>query len=286
MKETLAETIARLDLPELPEPLPVPTIDSHTHLDSTIERNGLSLEQLIEAAKSVNIVKMVQIGCDVESSKWAVDCAEKTPEVIASVAIHPNDAARAGDDLDSMIAEIDRLAGSGPRVRAVGETGLDYFRTTDPAGHELQKYSFEKHIEITKKHDLTLVIHDRDAHGDILEVLDQVGAPDRVIMHCFSGDYDFARDCVARGYYISYPGTVTFKNAKNLRRALVVTPLENLLVETDAPYLTPMPYRGRKNASYLVPWTVRFMAEQIECDLGELCEQLRVNAETAYGGAW
>lgn len=294
LENPLGENVDFSALADLGEPLPVPTIDSHTHLDATVEATGLSVDQLIAAAKQVNVVKMVQIGCDVPSSKWALECANAHEEVVAAVAIHPNDAARTVEResmaaLDELIGQIDQLAERGAssgKVRAVGETGLDYYRTRDPQLHEVQKYSFKAHIEIAKKHQLALAIHDRDAHQDVLAVVDEVGAPDRVIMHCFSGDEIFAQQCLERGWFLSFPGVVTFKNSGRLKEALAICPIENLLVETDAPYLTPMPHRGKKNASYVMAHTVRFMAEHTGQPLDKLCRQLMLNAERAYGGSW
>ena len=186
--------------------------------------------------------------------------------------------------LDQALAEIEALAQS-PQVRAIGETGLDYFRT-GIEGRAAQWTSFKAHIEMAKRLDKTLVIHDRDSHDDVLAVIDEVGAPARWVMHCFSGDAEFARRCVARGAHLSFAGPVTFKNNHDLREALVATPADRVLVETDAPYLTPMPFRGRPNASYLVPITMRFMAETRGEDLAGLCEQVQANTFAAYGGDW
>ncbi len=204
----------------------------------------------------------MQIGCDLDGARWAVETAEAHPQVVAGVALHPNEAPRLAAEgrLEEALAEIERLARSSERVRAVGETGLDYFRT-GPDGRAAQHESFRAHIELAKALDKTLVIHDRDAHADVVRLIDEAGAPDRWVMHCFSGDAGFARACLDRGAYLSFAGTVTFKNAEPLREALRVAPLDRILVETDAPYLTPMPHRGRTNASYLVPLTVRSMAE-------------------------
>ena len=173
-----------------------------------------------------------------------------------------------------------------PEARAVGETGLDFYRTRDDDGKRAQERSFRRHIEWAKRHDRTLVIHDRDAHDDVLRVLDDEGAPERVVMHCFSGDVDFARACLERGFWLSYPGVVTFGSAPNLRRAAAVTPRERILVETDAPYLTPKPERGKPNAPYLLPHTVRFLADLFDEDLAGFCEQVTANTWAAYGGAW
>jgi TatD DNase family protein len=214
------------------------------------------------------------------------------------VAVHPNETAKAGgaasmagaaehgDGAAGVLADISALAKL-PQVRAVGETGLDYYRTRDDAGQARQRASFAGHIAIAVAHGLTLVIHDRDAHADILATLDDAPVrPDRVIMHCFSGDAELARQCVARGYWLSFPGTVTFRDASGLRDALAVTPADRLLVETDAPYLTPVPARGRPNASYLIPHLVRFIAGQRGDDVATLCDALSANAEAAYGGPW
>ncbi len=187
--------------------------------------------------------------------------------------------------LDTALAVIDGLAAH-DAVRAVGETGLDYFRTRDPAGHARQRESFAAHIAMAKAHGRTLVIHDRDAHDDVLDVLDSEGAPERIVMHCFSGDAAFARSCLDRGAYLSFAGTVTFNKNDALREALAHTPLDRVLVETDAPYLTPTPLRGRPNASYLVPHTVRFMAQTCRLDLETLCQALTANAFAAFGGPW
>lgn len=275
------------ELPPLPEALPRPVIDSHCHLDTAYEVAKHDPAEAIAQAASVNITRIVQIGCDVAGSRWAVDAAQRFDEVVASVAIHPNDAARLGADLPQALAVIEDLAAhGGPRVRGVGETGLDYFRTKDAAAQAIQKESFAFHIALAKAHDKTLVIHDREAHADILDVLDAEGLPERIVMHCFSGDADFAKQCLDRGAYLSFPGPVTYKANEHLRDALDITPADRLLVETDAPYLVPVPHRGHPNASYLIPHTVRFMAERRGDDLATLCDALTANAYAAFGGAW
>jgi TatD DNase family protein len=203
------------------------------------------------------------------------------------VALHPNEAPRLAAEgrLEEGLAEIERLAASSDRVRAVGETGLDHYRTGED-GRAAQVESFRRHIDLAKRLDKTLVIHDRDAHDEVLAVLDAEGVPDRVVMHCFSGDADFARACLDRGAWLSFAGTVTFKNAEPLREALRLAPMDRILVETDAPYLTPTPYRGRPNASYLVPLTVRAMAQTRGDHLEELCRALDAGTEAAFGGPW
>jgi TatD DNase family protein len=272
--------------PPAPEPLPVPVADSHCHLDiADPPDDWLSVDDALAASAAVGVPRIVQIGCDLPGARWAVETARQYEPVVAGVALHPNEAPRlaASGDLESALAEIDALAAD-PVVRAVGETGLDHFRTGED-GQAAQRESFRAHIELAKRHGKALVIHDRDAHDDVLRVLDEEGAPDRVVFHCFSGDVAMAEHCVRRGWWLSFAGTVTFKNAAGLRAALAVTPLDRLLVETDAPYLTPMPYRGRPNASYLVPLTVRAMAGVLGVTEHDLCAAIAINTEAAFG-AW
>ncbi|NHC45932.1 TatD family hydrolase [Motilibacter sp. K478] len=241
-----------------------------------------SPEQAIADAAAVGISRIVQVGCDRPGVRWAVEAAERFPTVVAGVALHPNEAPLLGaaGELDDALAEVDTAAAH-ERVRAVGETGLDFFRTAED-GRAVQESSFRSHIEIADRHGKALMIHDRDAHADVLRVLAD-RAPDRVVFHCYSGDADMARHCVERGWFLSFAGTVTFKNAEGLREALRVTPLDNVLVETDAPYLTPMPYRGRPNASYLIPHTVRVMAQVKGVPVEKLCLALAANTERAFG---
>ena len=270
--------------PPAPEPLRVPVLDSHTHLDITIDEGGeggpATVEDAVAAARAVGVDRLVQVGVDVPSSRWALDVAERNDAVLATVALHPNAAPRL-PDLDAALREIEALA-SHPRVRAIGETGLDYFRTGED-GRKAQHESFRAHISIAKRYGKALVIHDRDAHADVLRVLDEEGAPEHVVMHCFSGDESFARECLDRGFVLSFAGTVTFSNAAPLRVAAAITPLDGLLVETDAPYLTPMPFRGRPNASYLIPLTVRALAEVCQVDLDRLCTAISANGERVFG---
>ena len=274
-------------LPALPDPLPRPVVDNHTHLTSTLENSGLTVEASLQLAASVGVTRIVEVGCDVASAREAVRIAAEHPAVVAAVALHPNDAARAflrggEDELARELAVIEELAGD-PLVVSVGETGLDYYRTREPEAREAQERSFRTHIGWAKELGKTLMIHDRDAHDDVLRVLDDEGAPDGFVMHCFSGDADFAAACLERGAYLSFPGVVTFGSAENLREAALATPLDRILVETDAPYLTPKPQRGRPNAPYLLPHTVRFLAELLEADLGAFCDQVTANTLAAYG---
>ncbi|UDY24127.1 TatD family hydrolase [Nocardioides sp. Kera G14] len=275
-----------MSFPPIPAPLPHPVVDNHTHLD--IERAGehLAIDEALERAASVGVTRMVQVGTDLASSRWAVEAAASHPQLIAAVALHPNDAPlHSAADLEAALDEIEELAHVHDRVRAVGETGLDFFRTAED-GVAAQQHSFRRHIDIAKRHDRTLQIHDRDAHQAILEAIDAEGAPDRWVMHCFSGDASFARECLDRGAHLSFAGTVTFKNAPHLREALAIAPLDRILVETDAPFLTPHPHRGDTNSSYLIPVTLRAMAEVREMDLGELCAAIDANTEAAFGGTW
>jgi TatD DNase family protein len=275
------------EFPPAPEPLAVPVFDSHTHLDLTVQEAGVPggasgdpVEALITAAAKSGVDRLVQVGVDVDSSRWGAELAERHGSVLATVALHPNDAPRLSD-LDSALREIESLA-ERPRVRGIGETGLDTFRTGEE-GRAAQEESFRAHIAIAKRHGKALIIHDRDAHDDVLRVLDAEGAPDTVVLHCFSGDAEFAAECVRRGYYLSFAGTVTFASAGQLREAAALTPIEQMMVETDAPYLTPTPYRGRPNASYLIPLTVRALAEARGVDVDELCAAISANGERVFG---
>ncbi|MEU0659385.1 TatD family hydrolase [Streptomyces lavendulocolor] len=290
--------------PPLPEPLGVPVADSHTHLDM---QSG-TVEEALAKAAAAGVDTVVQVGCDLKGSRWAAETAAAHPQVHAAVALHPNEAPRivlggpggtsqppgagggwsrqgareAGGDaaLDDALAEIDRLAAL-PEVKAVGETGLDFFRT-GPEGVAAQERSFRAHIEIAKRHGKALVIHDREAHDDVLRILAEEGAPERTVFHCYSGDAAMARICADAGYYMSFAGNVTFKNAQPLRDALAVAPLDLVLVETDAPFLTPVPYRGRPNAPYLVPITVRAMARVRGIDEEAMSTAIAVNTARAF----
>lgn len=274
---------SRKEYPPAPEPLPVPVMDNHTHLDF---RHGLievNVTDAMDSAEAVGVHGAVQVGCDLESSRFTVQAVEADARLLGAVAIHPNDApVYAGrGELESALAEIEELARH-PRVRAIGETGLDFFRTHGE-GLAHQRYSFRRHIDIAKRLGLTLQIHDRDAHDDVVQVLLEEGAPETVVFHCFSGGAELARICNENGWYMSFAGTMTFKNADNLREALAIADPARILVETDSPFLTPHPYRGRPNASYMVPYTVRSMADVTGNDLSELCARLAENTVSAYG---
>ena len=269
--------------PPVPEALVVGVYDNHTHLEISDGSSPLDYREQLDLASSVGVRGVVQVGNDLETSRWSAEVAAHEPRVLAAVAIHPNEAPRYLDagQLDVALAEIDELAGR-PRVRAVGETGLDFFRTEE-GGRYAQHYSFEAHIAIAKKHNLALQIHDRDAHDEVVETLLRVGAPERTVFHCFSGDEKLARICADNGWFTSFAGTVTFKNAQNLRDALDVLPRHLLLVETDAPYLTPTPHRGRPNSPYLLPLTLRAMAAHIGTDVSMLAAQISSTTESVYG---
>lgn len=285
VRESRAEHGASRDLtyPPLPEPLTVATYDNHAHLEIVDGEQPLDYREQLDLAEQVGIKGVIQVGGDLETSRWSAEVAALDPRLLAAVAIHPNEAPRYEDagTLDAALAEIDELAAQ-PRVRAVGETGLDYFRTGED-GRAAQHYAFEAHIDIAKRRDRAMQIHDRDAHDDIIETLLRVGAPERTVFHCFSGDAAMARVAAEHGWFLSFAGTVTFKNAGGQREALAVTPLERILVETDAPFLTPTPFRGRPNSPYLVPYTLRFMAEHLGIDADELAAQVTANTESVYG---
>ncbi len=276
----------RRGVPEPPDPLPIPVVDNHTHLDLSRDGEAVSVDELagtLDAAAAVGVDRVVQIGCDVSGARFAVEAAERYPAVLAGVALHPNEAPLLAEKggLDAAFDAVEALAAR-PRVRVVGETGLDYFRT-GADGVPVQQESFRRHIDLAKRLDKALQVHDRDSHDDVLRILAEEGAPRRTVMHCFSGDLDMARECVRRGYHLSFSGTVTFKSAKGLRDALSVTPLDLLLVETDAPYLTPHPWRGAPNSPALVPLTVRVMASVLGVAVPTLCQALSENSERLYG---
>ncbi|GAA4561290.1 TatD family hydrolase [Planotetraspora kaengkrachanensis] len=278
----------------MPEGLPGEVFDSHCHLDIMVgERQassgdpvaqaaqtvGASVRAILEQARSVGVTRLVTVGYDLRSSHWNAATAADHDDVYAGVAIHPNEAHASTPEVLGEIEELARL----PHVRAVGETGLDYFR--DWASRDEQQASFRAHIEIAKRTGKALVIHDREAHDDVLRVLAEEGAPDVVIFHSFSGDAELAKRCSDAGYFMSFSGPVTYKNAGYLREAAGVAPLELMLVETDAPYLPPVPHRGKPNAPYLIPLTLRCLAEVKGADVRDLAAAISANGEAAFG-AW
>ena len=267
----------------LPEPLPVPTVDAHAHLEivTNDEADSDAVRTILDEAKSVNVDRVVQVGYSAEQSQWCVDLANHYPgRVLAAVALHPNEAPVV-KDLEHDWAIIEKLAQE-PRVRAIGETGLDYFRTP-PELQKRQQESFKWHIELAKKTKKALVIHDRDSHEDVLSVLLEVGAPEKTVFHCFSGDVAMAKICIERGYILSFAGTMTFKNAPELREAVKLVPHDQLLVETDSPFLAPTPHRGALNTPAQIANIVRAMAAERNDDVAELATALSVNAERIFG---
>ena len=273
------------EYPPLPEKLNTTTVDAHCHLDIEDEDIFMSVEDSLAKAKAVGITGIVQVGVDVPSSRWAVKTAKEFSQIHATVALHPNEAPvialeKGERALDEAIAEIAELAKEDV-VRAIGETGVDFFRTSEE-GRAFQEKSFRAHIQIANKLNKPVMVHDRDAHLDALRILDDEKAQ-QVIFHCYSGDKEFAQELVKRGWYLSFAGTSTFKNAQNLRDALQITPLENVLVETDAPFLTPMPYRGYPNSSYMIPLTLATMAKEMNVDINTVVDATRANAEKLFG---
>ena len=267
----------------LPEPLPVPTVDAHAHMEIVTDAafDSQEVADVIAEAKSVNVDRIVQVGYSAEQSRWCVNAAEKwNTSVLAAVALHPNEAPVV-EDLDGDLKVIEQLA-QHPRVRAIGETGLDYFRTP-PELRTRQQESFKWHIDLAKRMNKALVIHDRDSHDDVLSVLSEVGAPEKTIFHCFSGDVAMAKICIERGYILSFAGTLTFKNAPELRDAVKLVPLDQLLVETDSPFLAPTPHRGAGNTPAQIANIVRAMAAERNQDLAELASALSENAERIFG---
>ncbi len=271
-------TIIDAPLASPPDPLPAPAFDAHTHLDMLTEPP----DQVLAQAAAAGVVRAVTVGCDVESSRWAVACAAEHPRAYAAVAIHPNETARAqAAGRAGVLAEIAALAAL-PEVRAVGETGLDYYRDSAPA--DLQREWFRAHIEIAKATGKALMIHDREAHDDVLDILAESNAPEHVIFHCFSGDAELAKRCADAGYVMSFAGNVTFSSATSLREAAAVAPADLILVETDAPFLTPVPNRGRQNTPAQIAHTLRAIAQVKRMDVTELCTTVMATGERVLGG--
>ncbi|WP_175008939.1 TatD family hydrolase [Cellulosimicrobium sp. TH-20] len=317
--------------PPDPEPLPVPVVDNHTHLDSIAHvlpegTPAPTVADHLARAAAVGVDRLVQVGCDLPAARWT-DALLREPasaehgvaarpaavtgdnpvlgpgvgKVLGAVAIHPNEAVlhggvrEVGPDglepdprphhdvpLDVAVAEIAAIARANDRVRAIGETGMDLFRT-GPRGEAVQREAFRAHVALAKELGLALQIHDRDAHAQVLDVLARDGAPERTVFHCYSGDAAMARFCAEQGWYLSFAGPVTFRANDELRAALRAVPLAQVLVETDAPYLTPHPYRGRPNAPYVLPTTVRTVAEVVDRPLADVCERLAATSVAVYG---
>jgi TatD DNase family protein len=277
-------TRQKLSYPDLPEPLLVGTYDNHTHLEIADGDQPMNYLDHLALANQVGILGAVQVGVTLESSKWSAEVAATDPRLLAAVAIHPNEAARY-ENKQALDVDIDGIAdlASQERVRAIGETGLDFFRTESEQGKSFQQHSFERHIQIAKDFGLALQIHDRDAHEQVVETLLRVGAPEKVVFHCYSGDIELAKICAEHSWYTSFAGNITIKRNQHLRDSFIHMPKDLILVETDAPFLTPEPLRGRPNAPYLVPITVRFMAAELGMDANELSGQLAKNTVAVYG---
>jgi len=266
----------------LPDPLNVNCVDAHAHIEiiTNSAPDAPEIGKVLADAKSVGIDRIVQVGYSAEQSEWGVKLAEHWPNILAAVALHPNEAPVV-EDLEADLAKIEALS-SHPRVRAIGETGLDFFRT-EPALQERQKYSFRRHIDLAKRINKALVIHDRDAHRAVLNLLVEEGAPEKTIFHCYSGDAEMARECIEKGYILSFAGTLTFKNAPALREAVKLVPIDQLLVETDSPFLAPMPHRGSLNTPAQIPTILRFMADERGEDVDELATAISNNCERLFG---
>jgi TatD DNase family protein len=283
--------------PVPPSPLPRPALDSHTHLDMI----DLPVPGVVAAARAAGIARIVTVGTDLESSHWSARCAAEHDAVYAAVAIHPNDTEYVTDpsrrrdpraphasaspsappsSAEEVLAQIEALAAQ-PRVVAVGETGLDYYR--DHAGPDVQRWWFREHIKIAKRTGKALMIHDREAHADVLRILAEEGPPDRVVFHCFSGDVPMVKQCAEGGYVMSFAGNVTYRNAQPLRDAAAAAPAELILAETDAPFLTPVPNRGKPNEPALTADTLRCLAEVKSMDLAALCDAVTATAQRIFG---
>jgi TatD DNase family protein len=269
--------VSRRETPDAPPALSSPTVDAHTHLESCGADTPETVAAVMDRAEAVGVIGAVTVADDLPAARAAVRAAHWDPRVVAAVALHPTRTAAVSDD---EFAEIERLAAD-PRVVAVGETGLDYYWDYSPP--EAQQAAFRWHIDLAKRLGKPLMIHDRDAHADVLRILREEGAPETVIFHCFSGDAEMARECADAGYVLSFAGTVTFRNAKDLREAAVVPPEDLLLVETDAPFLTPHPHRGKGNEPFCLPWTVRGLAELRGVEPDALAQVTHRNARRVYG---
>lgn len=267
----------RQELPPVPEALAAAAVDAHTHLDACGAKTAEDVREMLDRAQSAGVGRVVTVADDIDSARWAVEAATWDDRVFAAVALHPTRTKDFGDDDRATLEEL----AAHPRVVAVGETGLDYYWDYSPP--EPQQEAFRWHIDLAKRTGKPLMIHDREAHDDILRILDEEGAPEKVVFHCFSGDAEFAKSCVDAGYVLSFAGTATFRNAKGLREAAEAVPLEQMLVETDAPFLTPHPFRGRPNQPYCVNYTLRDLAELRGMNVDELAVATTATAERVFG---
>jgi TatD DNase family protein len=264
--------------------LPVTVVDAHTHLDACGATDRAGVRAAVDRAAAVGVAAVVTVADDMSAARWVVQAAGWDARVFAAVALHPT---RTATMTDADRAELERLARQA-RVVAVGETGLDYYWTrVDPdcSSPQAQREAYRWHIDLAKRLGKPLMIHDRDAHDDVLAVLEQEGPPQTVVFHCFSGDVSMARTCVDAGYVLSFSGTVTFRNARALRAAAVLVPDGQLLMETDAPFLTPHPHRGKANQPVNLPYTVRDLAALRGQDVAELAASSSTTAERIFGFA-
>ena len=246
-------------------------VDTHCHLDMLEDLDGV-LARMREAG----VARAVTIGVDASSSEWAVTAAAGHVELWATVGLHPHDAK---DRTDPLMARLEQLA-AGPRVVAVGEAGLDYHYDNSP--RDVQRDVFAEQIRMAHRTRKALVIHTRDAWEDTFAILEREGVPERTVFHCWSGSADDARRAVAMGATLSFSGTVTFKNAEMLREAAAATPLENLVVETDSPFLTPHPHRGQRNEPAYVRFVAEAMARLKDLPLEEAERTLTANASRLF----
>jgi len=272
---------SRRPAPPAPEPL-APLIDAHTHLDACGGTDPESVTAIVDRAAAVGVQAVVTIADDLESARWVTEAADWDSRVYAAVALHPT---RANALTEEAKTVIERLA-EHPRVVAIGETGMDMYwpgKLEGCAEPAAQRDAFDWHIDLAKRTGKPLMIHNRDADPEVLDVLSAEGAPGTVIFHCFSSDAAMARTCVANGWLLSLAGTVSFRNAHALREAAALIPPEQLLVETDAPFLTPHPYRGAPNEPYCLPYTVRALAEVVARSAEDIAQASTATALRAYG---
>ncbi|HEX5115931.1 MAG TPA: TatD family hydrolase [Pseudonocardiaceae bacterium] len=270
-------TKRRGELPPVPEALPVPVVDAHTHLDACGAMDAAGVRAMVDRAESAGVDRVVTVADDLASARRAVDAAGWDARVFAAVAVHPTRTASFGDEDKAAIEALVLL----PSVVAVGETGLDYYWDYSPP--DAQRAAFRWHIGLAKRIGKPLMIHDRDAHADVLSILEEEGPPDTVVFHSYSGDVAMTERCVAAGYVLSFSGTVTFRNAPELRESATLVPDRQLLVETDAPFLTPHPFRGRPNEPYCTAYTVRELARLRGVSDADFGAVLRENAERIFG---
>lgn len=262
--------------PPVPEALPEPAVDAHTHLDACGAETAADVRALVDRASRAGVGRVVTVADDLASARWVTEASTWDDRVFGAVALHPT---RTKDFSEQDRRTLEELV-QHPRVVAVGETGLDYYWDYSPP--EPQQDAFRWHIDLAKRIGKPLMIHDREAHEDILRILREEGPPSTVIFHCFSGAAEFARSCVEAGYVLSFAGTATFRNAKGLREAAALVPAEQMLVETDAPFLTPHPFRGRPNEPYCVNYTLQDLAELRGVSLAELVVATTRTAERTF----